>query len=272
MSFILTQDRMIGRGNTAEVFDIGDNRVLKLFRTGAYSQGEMEREFQNALLAERAGLPVPKAHSIVPVGERTGIIYDKAPGETLLELIFKTGDVETYTLKLAALHKWLLDVSLPSVKSCKKGLRYKIERTERFPLEGKAKLLKLLDSLPDGDSLCHDDFHFGNVLWDGKQTYLIDLMDICKGNRNFDIARTLYLTEFPQAPENIPNRENFPEMQKLAADIYLREMGAARDELEPFLIIAAARSLTGLKDDQAKQQELTLQYLRSKKIPVQIVI
>ena len=61
-------------------------------------------------------------------------------------------------------------------------------------------------------------------------------------------------------------------MQKLAADIYLREMGAARDELEPFLIIAAARSLTGLKDDQAKQQELTLQYLRSKKIPVQIVI
>lgn len=43
MSFILTQDRMIGRGNTAEVFDIGDNRVLKLFRTGAYSQGEMER-------------------------------------------------------------------------------------------------------------------------------------------------------------------------------------------------------------------------------------
>lgn len=139
-------------------------------------------------------------------------------------------------------------------------------------MEGKAKLLKLLDSLPDGDSLCHDDFHFGNVLWDGRQTYLIDLMDICKGNRNFDIARTLYLTEFPQAPENIPNRENFAEMQKLAAEIYLREMGVTRDELEPFLIIAAARSLTGLKDEQAKQRELTLQYLRSKKIPVQIVI
>ncbi len=266
MNLVITPDNLVGTGNTADVYDIGDNKVIKLFHTGFYSQNEIEREFYNTILAGQAGLPVAKAYKIVSLENRTGIIYDKLPGETLLEIMFRTGEVKTHTLTLASMHKRILSMSLPSVESYKKKIQYRIRRSEKLPSKSKTRLLTILESLPDGNSLCHDDFHFSNVLWDGKQAYMIDLMDICKGNRSFDIARTLYLIEFPRVSKDVPNWEKVPEMQKQAAEFYLKEMGVTREGLNDFLIIAAAKTLEGLTDKQAEQRELTLQFLSSQGI------
>lgn len=268
MNLNLTQNNLIGVGNTADVYDIGNNKVIKLFHTGFYSQNEIKREFHNTLLAVQAGLPAAKAYEIVTVENQAGIIYDKIPGETLLDILFKTGEVETHTLTLAVTHKKILNTTPPSIESYKKKIQYRISRSEKLPPKSKTRLFKILESFPDGDSFCHDDFHFSNILWDGKQAYVIDLMDICKGNRNLDIARTLYLIEFPRVSKDVPNWEKVPEMQKQAAEIYLREMGVTRKEINDYLIIAAAKTLTGLTDYQAEQRELTLQFLRSQGIPV----
>ena len=45
---------MVGVGNTAEVFDYGDDKVCKLFYEG-YPKEAVEREYRNAKEVERLG-------------------------------------------------------------------------------------------------------------------------------------------------------------------------------------------------------------------------
>ncbi len=264
----LSTYKLIGTGNTADVFDIGGNKVLKLFHAG-HPQRDVEREFQNSLLMNQTGLPIAKSYEMVSVKGRTGIVCDKIEGEPLLDLVVRTGEVERYTMVLAAFHKRILQKNMPAASDFKKNIGYGIRCAGELAPEGKEKLLRLLDTLPDGEALCHGDFHHSNVLWDGEQAWAIDFMDVCRGHRNFDIARTLYLTEFSRMPQDFPNREKLSKMQRTAAEIYLREMGVSREELSPFLMVTAARSVAWLSgDSQREKKEAILEYLRSQGIPI----
>ncbi len=49
-------------------------------------------------------------------------------------------------------------------------------------LRDREKVLSILDELPDGDILCHGDFHPGNIFISEGQTIAIDFMNICKGH------------------------------------------------------------------------------------------
>ena len=53
---------------------------------------------------------------------------------------------------------------------------------DRLSADLKKNLLGLLDGLPDGQALCHCDFHAGNVFFDGAKYTVIDLLQICRGD------------------------------------------------------------------------------------------
>ena len=48
----------------------------------------------------------------------------------------------------------------------------------------------MIDKLADGDTLCHGDFHPGNILLSGDGAFIIDFMNVCCGNYLYDVART----------------------------------------------------------------------------------
>lgn len=265
----ITLGAQIGQGNTADVFDIGGNRVVKLFHSG-YPHRYAEAEFRKANLLNGLDLPIPQTYGMVSVDNRDGIVYDKISGQSLLDIVMQTYDIRTYAPLLASAHKRMISRELPSAVSCKAVLKSGIENAKDISVAGKTQALELLHKLPEGIGLCHGDFHFGNVLMDGTKLYVIDFMNICKGPREFDIARTLYLTELTPVPENIPDsdKDKIRELKHRSMDIYLREIGTSREALSDWLTVIAAARLSELGNRQTEERNTVLRYLDAHGISV----
>ncbi len=54
----------------------------------------------------------------------------------------------------------------------------------------KQDLLTLCETMPDGDALCHGDFHGGNVLFHDGRYWVIDWIDAAKGDPLLDVCHS----------------------------------------------------------------------------------
>ena len=185
---------MVGVGNTAEVFDYGDGKVCKLFYEG-YPKEAAEREFRNAREVERLGFPVPKVFEMVESEGRTGIVYEKIVGKSMLECILENPDRAGFYLDefVRLQKKWLIEISVQSasVLSYKEYLHMLLNGAGQ---EAEVSLLEEIDVLPEDNTLLHGDFHPGNVLISADhRTVVIDFMNACRGPVLYDIARTYVL-------------------------------------------------------------------------------
>jgi aminoglycoside phosphotransferase (APT) family kinase protein len=66
----------------------------------------------------------------------------------------------------------------------------KLNRADALPTSLKTALLSSLQSLPEGDRVCHGDFHPANVLMEGDDATVIDWIDASRGEPLADVART----------------------------------------------------------------------------------
>lgn len=72
-------------------------------------------------------------------------------------------------------------------------------------------------------------------------------------NQSFLLCVRQYVKiESSRVSKDVPNWEKVPEMQKQAAEVYLREICVTREEINDYLMIDAAKTLTGLTDYQAE--------------------
>ena len=210
---------MVGAGNTAEVFDYGDNKVCKLFYEG-YPKEAVEREFRNATEVQRLGLSVPKVFELVESEGRTGILYEKIAGKSMLECIFENPDRAGFYLEefVRLQKKWLKEASVQASSALfyKKYLRMQINGVG----QEEASLLEEINALPEGDTLLHGDFHPGNVLISTEhRLVVIDFMNVCRGPAMYDITRTYFLLQ---------------EKDEAFGRAYLEKMEVSEEEIEPF--------------------------------------
>ena len=61
--------KLIAKGNTAEVYEYGDNLICKLVYP-QYPTASIEHEFYNATMVWKLGIRTPKAHRIITEGQR----------------------------------------------------------------------------------------------------------------------------------------------------------------------------------------------------------
>jgi hypothetical protein len=64
---------LIGKGNTADVFEMDNNKVIKLFKTG-YPLNSARNEFENSKLLKGLDVPIVKSYELVTCSGRYGII------------------------------------------------------------------------------------------------------------------------------------------------------------------------------------------------------
>lgn len=187
---------MIGQGNTAEIYRIDNNKILKLFRTGLPKR-VVEREYQNGITVQKILNCVPKVYEIVEINGRYGIVYEEIQGTDLLKIMLVSlWKINDYAKKLAHyqhdIHKPIKD-TLYSVKG---KLEEDLDSVNVLSEEHIEIIRKYIKQLPDGNVLCHFDFHPGNIMIADNKAVFLDWMTACRGEACADVARTSIILKY----------------------------------------------------------------------------
>ena len=234
-------EEVIGAGYTATVIAWGEGKVLKLFNEG-FSETVIEKEYRNAMFLREMDFAKPQVHAMVRHNARMGIVYERIRGESLLDWVLRTRDVQGCAIRLAGLHKKVLANQATSLESYKNMLRHHVLMDTTSAAEDREKVLKTLSSLDEGDTLCHGDYHPGNVILSGGKAVVLDFLNICKGPALYDVARTVYLVQYTPVPPVPESREYLLQMKRDLADLYLEQMQVSRSEIRDYLeVVRVAR-------------------------------
>ncbi len=228
--------KIIGVGNTATVYEWEEGKVLKLFYQG-YPKESVEREFHNAKAIRNMDFSKLKAYEIIFLEERMGIIYDRVDGESLLDWVMRTGEVQECAVYMAKLHKAILQNRISNVPNYKEFLKCNIVNSPAANSKKQEEVLQMLDKLMDGNTLCHGDFHPGNILISDGHTMVIDFMNVCHGDFLYDVARTVFLVEYTPVPIEVDDREMLLRFKKTLTDLYLMQMNVTRKMIQDYLAV-----------------------------------
>jgi aminoglycoside phosphotransferase (APT) family kinase protein len=197
---------LVGQGREAEIFDWGEGRVLRLLR-GAGDEPRLDREESALRAAFAAGAPVPAVYERMTVDGRPGLVMERIDGPDMLARIgARPWTVYAAGRMLGRLHASLHEARAPSeLPSVKQNLRALLEwRADQVPEELLAEAFDRIDELPDGDRLCHGDFHPGNVLLAPAGPRVIDWQAACRGDPLADVCRSRLIIRMGALPEQAP--------------------------------------------------------------------
>jgi thiamine kinase-like enzyme len=252
----MKKGKLIAQGRTAEVYEWGEDKILKLFRTGL-PKIVIEKEYENSVnICKQLNL-VPKVYELIEIDNRSGIIYERINGITMMKIIArKPWRVKKEAQRLAELHKSIqqkVDFELPS---CKMSLKNNISKIELLQNDVKMRLYKYIDELEEDNILCHGDFHPDNVLITKNGEVVIDWMTAAQGSPLADIARTSVMFKFGVVPVKMYIEKqiiNFIRNKFYLAYIkhYIMLTGVKNEQIERWeLPVAAARLTEWLSQDE----------------------
>jgi len=189
---ILPEEPMFQTGMT-DIYSWGEGQILKVFHDWVPPHG-VEHVVQMDRLVYEAGLPVPAVGESIEVNGRIGVVYEYIEGgnmgdrllgvrEAKPEMVFQLAQV------FAELH---VDINtwgnVPELHPQQPQLERVIRAVDVLPRDLKEATLKILHELPEGDCLCHGDFHPYNVLMSPRGPAIIDWNNASIGNPLADVA------------------------------------------------------------------------------------
>ena len=198
----------LGAGRAAEVFAYGEGRVIKLLREGGSVQRlKLEAAAQRA--AHAVGLPVPEVFAIERVDDRDGLVMALVEGlDGLTAVDRKPWRVWSIGRQVGRLHRDLgRSQAPPELAQLRETLRRDIASSEWIPESARPRLIALLDSLPDGPAICHQDFHPANVIESPGGPMVIDFSEAQAGDPLADFAKSLVILEAGSLPPGASRSE-----------------------------------------------------------------
>ncbi len=181
----------IALGRTAEIYAWQPGTILKLFFNW-FGLENIEYEARIARAIHASGLRVPAVQELVRVNERNGLVYERAQGQAMWEVLARAPrSGPRYARRMAELHAQMhASAPLMELPAQRERLLNKIQLASSLSAELRAKILTTLEKLPDGEQVCHGDFHPGNILVAPRSETIIDWIDATRGNPLADLART----------------------------------------------------------------------------------
>ncbi|HEV8575073.1 MAG TPA: aminoglycoside phosphotransferase family protein [Dehalococcoidia bacterium] len=197
--------KKIAEGREAEMFAWEGGKILRLMRN---PDGEYSNQLQAVALesARGSGVRVPAVHGQMTVNGRPGLVMERIDGTDYLTLIGKQPwRVYSIGSLSGAVHARLHEAAAPgSLPSLRERLRRNITSAAELPDDLREFALRALEKLPDGDRLCHGDFHPGNILETKEGPIVIDWTNATCGDPDADFARTLLMIRIGDPPPGAP--------------------------------------------------------------------
>jgi Ser/Thr protein kinase RdoA (MazF antagonist) len=234
-TFSSARAKLIGKGLTADVYECGEGRLLKLF-FGAVTREHAEWEFRVTKAVRDAGIAAPAAYELAEVEGRLGIVFERLRGTTLYrEVQSKPWKLFWAAQLLGRLHATLHQHRAPEWFPRQ---REQIEHWMSLaPIseERRAEIRAGYAAIPEGDRICHGDFHPENVFITPEGAAIIDWTTATRGNPASDVARTSALFEQAELPEDTPSYMKllFKASRHTLHRVYLNSYFKVRPELRP---------------------------------------
>ena len=233
----------IGRGYYAEVFEYGEGKVIKLFDDGrGLEKAKLEARITDA--ARESGIPAPRIWEAASVNDRAGIVMERIEGETMLHwgtsLPWRVYTGGKMMARLQADVHSRRGADIPALPA---RLLDGIQQAPGVSDSVKERALERVESLPDGDSICHGDFHPDNIIMSRGKPVIIDWEYGAKGNPAADVARTVLLVESGVPLVGGIRRAVIETARKIFLSIYLKEYfktsGMAWEDVSPWMLPVA---------------------------------
>lgn len=253
----MTLGDLIGRGRTADVYAWTPGHVLKLYHEWWPLQN-VEFEARVGCIVHSGGAPSPAVGEIVSVDGRPGLVYERLDGPDMAALLLSQPErVPDLASLLARVHVLMHAVSVQGLPAQRERLRHAITHVPDSLISPhiRERTIATLDSLEQGTSLCHGDFHPGNVIMLEPTPTVIDWENASIGSPLADVARTSLLFEtahlsFPAA-DAAPVRALISSFHTLYLNEYISLTGLDPAPLASWrIVLAVARLAENIVEEQ----------------------
>ncbi|MER7008879.1 phosphotransferase [Dactylosporangium sp. NPDC000555] len=244
----------LGAGREAQVYAWGDDAVVKLYRPG-FGGHRAEVMALRSLNGHRVA---PRLIDVADCDGRTGLVLERLDGPDMLTLLQRQPwRVRSLARALAKAHLAIHAVQAPpELPDLRQVLASRIQDAE-MPPRLRDFALRVLDGLPDGDRLCHGDYHPGNVLLTADRVAVIDWSCAARGMPEADHARALLLLRWADPLPGTPllSRALMATGRSVFAHGYVRNYASggklSSRQVDSWLIVhAAARLSEGIEAEQ----------------------
>lgn len=254
---------LLGRGYVAEVFAYGEDRAIKLF-IEEDSREDAELEARVTSEAREHGIAVPRVWDVVEAHGRPGIVMERVEGESMLRW-GTTFPWRIYTgaKLMARMHVDLHSRTGADLPALREKLRKGIEKASQVEDDIRELALERLAGVPDGNSICHGDFHPDNIIMSKSGPVIIDWQDGVIGHPPADVARTTVLVETGVPLVGAIRGAVVGVARRIFLSIYLKEYfritGTKWEEVSPWMLPVAVNYTNAAYPDHL---EAHLRYLR----------
>lgn len=184
---------LIGQGANGEVYRLTRETVVKLFGEGApLSAVEHERELAQRSLIH--GIPTAITYNLVKSNSRFGAVFELVDAESLSHTLRDHPErfdeyARQYVDIYQSFHSTTVSANeFPSIKDIYHG--YINGCVDWYTTEQVDLLRRVVDSVPDRNTLIHGDYHANNILVAEDELIMIDMGDVSYGHPIFDFLAT----------------------------------------------------------------------------------
>ena len=263
---------VIGRGQTASVYRLDTDTIVKVFRP-EIDFGMVQNEISKSKVAFMHGLPTAISYDIVKVGDCFGVVYELLNAKTLADCMKDDPErMEEYIRLFADLIRQVHETEVTAEQFVSSrattlgALPYMKGRI--FNDEEYEKVKAIFENIPERKTFIHGDCHTGNVMLQGKELMFIDLSCAGCGHPIFDLM-SMYLTAACHQGELLSSytKEEAYHIWKIFLRVYLQtedEAFLAKAE-EQIAAFSSARILLGLLriPDLLKPEEIAVYKARA---------
>jgi aminoglycoside phosphotransferase len=249
--------KIVGQGRHSTVYEYKDNQVLKMFPVGTERQ-IVEDELNKTKLVKEYGVECPTARNIVEEQGRLGFLIDHVHGPNYLEWMLQHPTALNKLIALFVQEQHEIHMhKVPELPSIKDILRSKIQGCDAISQDSKDLLFNKMKKLPEGEHLCHLDYHPENIVVSLDGPVTIDWANAGKGNYLADVAMTSVMLEIGTLPIGMSrDRAELLDntMDRFFASYireYMKMCGKGDEELLVWRApVAAARLAEGIPEEE----------------------
>jgi len=182
---------VIGQGSNGVVYRIDPETIVKVYRDPD-ALPDIRRERELAKKAFVLGIPTAIPYDVVRVGDSYGSVFELLSADSLSKLIAAEPEnidkyIDIYTELLKKIHGTELSPGdMPDMKAV--ALNWAAFLEGHLPADAHAKLVRLIEAVPEDHHMVHGDYHTKNVMLQDGEVLLIDMDTLCMGHPVFEFA------------------------------------------------------------------------------------